>query len=122
MKASPGADGGGELQFMYILTEERGRVMSEDAIRRTGEYAMDLLGKGKLVGGAPLRPQSEAKRVRKDGETARVMDGPFTETKEIIAGYMLIEAESLAEAVELARDCPNAEFGTVEVREIIPMG
>ena len=110
------------MQFLYILSEDPDRVKTAEAVQRTGEYAMDLLGKGKLVGGAPLRPPEEARRVRKDAATARVLDGPFTETKEFIAGYMVIQAGSLDEAVELACACPNAEFGTVEVREIIPMG
>ena len=110
------------MQFLLILSEDPDRIHSEDAVRRTGEYAMELMGKGKLVGGAPLRPQAEARRIRKDGDAPRVIDGPFAETKEVIAGYMILEAASLDEATELAQRCPNAEFGTVEVREIVPMG
>ena len=111
------------MQFMLILSEDPDRIKSPEAVQRTGEYAMDLLGKGKLVGGAPLRPQAEARRIRKqDNSPPQVLDGPFTEAKEVIAGYMVIEAADLDEAVELATACPNAEFGTVEVREIVPMG
>lgn len=110
------------MQFMYILSEDPDRIKTDEAVRRTGEYAMDLLGKGKLASGAPLRPQAEARRIRKDGDTVSVMDGPFTEAKEVIAGYMIVEADSLEEAVALAKACPNAEFGVVEVREIVPMG
>ncbi len=110
------------MQFMFILSEDPDKVKTEEAVQRTGEFAMDLLAKGKLVGGAPLRPQSEARRVRNQGGAVKVMDGPFAETKEVIAGYMVIEAGSLDEATEIARACPNAEFGSVEVREIVPMG
>lgn len=110
------------MQFMFILTEDPDKIKTDEAVRRTGEFAMDLIAKGKLAGGAPLRPQSEARRVRKEGGATRVMDGPFTETKEVIAGYMIVEADSLDAATELARMCPNAEFGSVEVREIVPVG
>ena len=51
-----------------------------------------------------------------------MLDGPFAESKEVIAGYFLIEAPDIDTAVAIAEQCPNAEFGSVEVREIVPMG
>lgn len=65
---------------------------------------------------------TEAKKIRiRDGKT-RILEGPFAESKEVIAGYFLIEAPDLDAAVAIAAKCPNAEFGSVEVREIVPMG
>jgi hypothetical protein len=52
----------------------------------------------------------------------RVLDGPFAESKEVIAGYFIIEAADIQAAVAVAARCPSAQFGSVEVREIVPMG
>lgn len=54
--------------------------------------------------------------------SGRVLDGRFAESKEVVAGYFIIEAEDRNAAVEIASRCPNAEFGSVEVREIVSMG
>ena len=51
-----------------------------------------------------------------------MLDGPYAEAKEVIAGWLLIEADSLDEAVKIAADCPNVEFGSVEVRQTVPNG
>jgi hypothetical protein len=114
------------MQFMLILAEDPGLVVTDeqrqDAVQRVGEYAMGLLGNGALKGGTPLRPVTEAKRVRTRDGKQRVFDGPFAESKEVIAGYFIIEAPDLDTAVKIAAGCPNAEFGSVEVREIVPMG
>jgi len=114
------------MQFMLILAEDPGLVVTDeqrqDAVQRVGEYAMGLLGDGTLKGGAPLRPVTEAKRIRTRDGRQRVLDGPFAESKEVIAGYFIIEAPDLGTAVKIAASCPNTEFGSVEVREIVPMG
>ena len=114
------------MEFMLILSEDPEMVATEeqrtDAVQRVGEYAMNLLGAGTLRGGAPLRPVTEAKRVGTRDGMQRVLDGPFAEAKEVIAGYFIIEAADIEAAVAIAARCPNAEFGSVEVREIVPMG
>jgi hypothetical protein len=112
------------VEFLLILSEDTGLVCSdEDRARlaqRTGEYAMRLVGEGRLKGGAQLRPAEEARRIRsRDGET-RVLDGPFVEAKEVIAGWMVIEADSLDDAVKIGSACPNVEVGSVEVRQAVP--
>jgi hypothetical protein len=111
---------------MLILSEDPDLVAGDeqrrDAVERVGEYAMGLLGNGTLKGGSPLRPVTEAKRVRTREGRQSVLDGPFAESKEVIAGYFIIEASDLQAAVKIAAACPNAEFGSVEVREIVPMG
>jgi hypothetical protein len=113
------------VEFMLILTEDPELVATdedrEQAVQRTGEYAMGLVSEGKLKGGAPLRPVTEARRIRSREGRVRLLDGPFAESKEVIAGYFLIEADSLDDAVKIASTCPNVEFGSVEVREIVPM-
>jgi hypothetical protein len=114
------------MEFMLILAEDPGLVVTDEqrqgAVQRVGEYAMGLLGNGTLKGGAPLRPVTEARRIRARDGKQRVLDGPFAESKEVIAGYFIIEAPDLDAAVKIAAGCPNAEFGSVEVREIVPMG
>ncbi len=114
------------MEFMLVLYEDPDLVASEEqrkeAVQRVGEYAMSLVGEGALKGGAPLRPVTEAKRVRTRNGQQRILDGPFAEAKEVIAGYFIIEATDLKSATAVAACCPNAEFGSVEVREIVPMG
>jgi hypothetical protein len=111
---------------MLILSEDPALVATEEqraaAVQRVGEYAMGLVGEGTLKGGAPLHPVEQAKKVRTRDGRRRVLDGPFAEAKEVIAGYFVIEAPDMAGAVAIASRCPNAEFGSVEVREIVPLG
>jgi hypothetical protein len=114
------------MEFMLVLFEDPDLVATDEqrkqAVERVGEYAMGLLSEGTLKGGAPLHPVTEAKKIRiRDGER-RVLDGPFAESKEVIAGYFVIEAPDRDTAVAIASHCPNTEFGSVEVREIVPMG
>jgi hypothetical protein len=114
------------MEYMLILSEDPGLVASDEqrqgAVERVGEYAMGLVSNGTLKGGSPLRPVTEARRVRTRAGRQSVLDGPFAESKEVIAGYFIIEAPDLDAAVHIAAACPSAEFGSVEVREIVPMG
>jgi len=114
------------MEFMLILAEDPELVATDqeraDAVQRVGEFAMELVGDGVLKGGSPLHPVQEARKVRTREGRQRVLDGPFAESKEVIAGYFIIEAPDLDAAVAVAARCPNAEFGSVEVREIVPMG
>src|SRR5262249_55167012 len=80
------------------------------------------LGDGTLKGGSPLHPVTEAKRIRARNGHQRVLDGPFAESKEVIAGYFLIEAPDIDTAVAIAARCPNAECGSGEGRESVAMG
>ena len=66
-------------------------------------------------------PIAEGARVRAEGGAPIVSDGPFAETKEVIGGYFLVECESRDEAIEIAKRCPHARRGPVEVREVVPM-
>ncbi len=114
------------MEFMLILSEDPELIATEDqrrlAVQQVGEYAMGLVSDGTLTGGAPLHPVHQAKKVRTREGRQRVLDGPFAESKEVIAGYFVIEAADIDAAVQIAARCPNAAFGSVEVREIVPMG
>jgi hypothetical protein len=114
------------MEFMLILAEDPDLVATAQdralAVQKVGEYAMGLVGDGMLKGGSPLHPVTEAKKVRIRDGSPRILDGPFAESKEVIAGYFIIEAPDLGAAVGIAARCPSAEFGSVEVREIVPMG
>ena len=114
------------MEYMLVLYEDPELITTEEqrkeAVQRVGEYAMSLIGDGTLKGGAPLHPVTEAKRVRSRDGQQRILDGPFAEAKEFIAGYFVIEAPSVETATAIAARCPNTEFGSVEVREMVPMG
>jgi len=114
------------MQYLLILFEDRALISSSEqrqrAVERVGEFAMGLIGDGALRGGSPLRPVEEGKQVRVRDGRERVVDGPCAEAKEVIAGYMVIDSPDMKSAVEVASRCPNAEFGVVEIREIVPMG
>jgi hypothetical protein len=75
----------------------------------------ELRSGGKLIEAEALQPSREAVRLRK-GQRAAVTDGPFTESKELVAGFYLLEADDLDEAVEIASRFPGGRLGTVEVR------
>jgi hypothetical protein len=112
------------MRYMIIVKATRDSeagVLPEDAlIERMERYHDELARAGMLVDASGLRPTSEGWRVRYEGERATVVDGPFTETKELIAGYTIIEARSREEALEWTRRFPNPAVdggrGEIEVR------
>lgn len=79
-------------------------------------YCEDLRAKGRLIAGSPLQPVATAASIRVRGGKALVTDGPFAETKEHLLGFMMIEAESFEQAVEIASGHPAARDGGIEVR------
>lgn len=114
------------MEFLFVIFESEDIASSEErrqeAVDAMGVYVFELLEKGKLKGGAPLRPASEARSAQSRDGKVTVTDGPFLESKDVIGGYFVVEADSLDEAAELAEACPAAKTGGVEVRAIIPMG
>lgn len=83
-----------------------------------GAYTGMLRERGAFVGGDELQPTSTATTIRvRDGQTL-ITDGPFAETKEALGGFYMVEAADLDEAIELARACPGAQWGSIEVRPI----
>lgn len=99
------------MRFMIIVkanaSTEAGVMPEESLMAAMGEYNQQLADAGALLDGAGLKPTSHGWRVRYEGDERRVIDGPFTETKELIAGYTLIQVRSREEALEWSRRFPN---------------
>ena len=112
------------MRYMIIVKatqdSEAGAMPEEALFERMHRYHEELARAGMLVDASGLKPTSHGWRVRYDGERATVVDGPFTETKELIAGYTIIEARSREEALEWTRRFPNpavdGRAGEIEVR------
>ena len=82
------------------------------------EFASELAGSGRLLAAEPLHPADSATTVRvRNGKTA-FYDGPFSETKELLAGFYLVEAKDLNEALSIAERIPPAKYGSIEVRPV----
>src|SRR5204863_4555708 len=86
---------------------EAGVMPSEQLLSEMGKYNEELVKAGIMLAGEGLHPSSKGKRVRFSGTTRTVMDGPFTETKELVAGYWLWQVKSMDEAIEWVKRCPN---------------
>lgn len=86
---------------------EAGVMPTQELLAAMGAYNQTLIQAGIMKDGAGLKPTRDAKRVHFSGTNRIVSDGPFTETKEIVAGYWLWEVKSVEEAVEWIRKCPN---------------
>ena len=82
------------------------------------EFASDLASSGRLVAAEPLHPADSATTVRVRNGKAAFFDGPFAETKELLAGFYLIEANDLNEALAVAARIPPAKYGSIEVRPV----
>ena len=114
-------------RFMLLIYEdERAWSQMSEGERSSimGEYFAftdELRAAGKFVAGDPLQPSSTARTVRVRNGEATQTDGPFAETKEVLGGYYLIEADSAEEAAEWAAKIPSARLGSVEVRPVQPV-
>ncbi len=94
------------------------RAEMEALVQGHGRFADELRAAGIMVHGERLRPDSDASRIRLKAGQRQVMDGPFTETKEALGGFYLIDCDTRQEAVEWAKKIPLREGGFVEVRPI----
>jgi hypothetical protein len=95
---------------------EAGRPPTRELMDAMMKYNEELAKAGILVGGgAGLKPTSQAKRVHFDGSKRTVTDGPFAETREIVAGFWIWEVRDMAEAVEWVKRCPNPMFGPSDI-------
>ena len=99
---------------------EAGIMPSEQLLTEMGKYNEELAKAGIMLAGEGLHPSSKSKRVRFSGPNRTVIDGPFSETKELIAGYWLWQVKSMDEAVAWVRKCPNPMPGESEI-EIRPV-
>jgi hypothetical protein len=100
---------------------EAGVMPSEQLLTEMGKYNEELVKAGIMLAGEGLHPSSKAKRIKFAGGKRTIVDGPFSETKELVAGYWLWQVKSIEEAVEWARRCPNpmpGEEGELEIRPV----
>src|SRR5438309_5889141 len=99
---------------------EAGALPSKELLTAMGKYNEELVKAGIMLAGDGLKPSSKGKRVRFSGTKRSVIDGPFAETKELIAGFWIWQVRSMEEAVEWLKRCPNPMPGESEV-EIRPI-
>src|SRR5918912_1145524 len=99
------------MRFMVMVKatkdSEAGVMPSQQLLTEMGKYNEELANAGVLLAGEGLHPSSKGARVRFSGAERKVIDGPFSETKELIAGFWLIQAKSLEEAIEWVKRAPN---------------
>jgi hypothetical protein len=100
---------------------EAGVMPSEKQLAEMGQYNEALVKAGVMLAGEGLHPSSEGKRVVLSGGKKTIIDGPFTETKELIAGFWLWQVKSMEEAIEWIRRCPEPMPGEDAVIEIRPV-
>ncbi|GAA0704786.1 hypothetical protein FHW84_002857 [Dyella sp. SG562] len=112
------------MRFMLMVRatqdSEAGAMPSEAILTAMGKYNEELVKAGVLLAGEGLHPSSRGARVRFAGSQRTVIDGPFAETKELIAGFWLIQVKSLEEAIEWVKRCPNPFEGEsdIEIRRV----
>ena len=99
---------------------EAGVMPSEQLLAEMGRFNEELVKAGVMLAGEGLHPSTKGVRVRFSGNTRSVVDGPFAETKELVAGFWLWQVHSVDEAIEWARRCPNPMPGDSEI-EIRPV-
>lgn len=112
------------MRFMVIVKaskdSESGVMPREELLAAMGKYNEELVKAGILLAGEGLHPTSKGVRVRFSGARRTVIDGPFSETKELIAGFWLWQVRSLEEAIEWVKRCPNPhnEDSEIEIRQV----
>jgi hypothetical protein len=99
---------------------EAGVLPSEDILAAMGNYNEELVKAGIMLAGEGLHPSSRGKRIRFSGDNRTVVDGPFSETKELVAGFWIWQVRSMDEAVEWAKRCrnPTGAEGVLEIRPV----
>ena len=112
------------MRFMVIVKaskeSEAGIMPSQELLAAMGKYNQQLAEAGVLIAGEGLQASSKGARVRFSGNQRTVMDGPFPETKELIAGFWIFQVKSKQEAIEWVKRCPNPMPGEseIEIRQI----
>jgi len=112
------------MRFMVMVKadkdSEAGVLPSEELLAAMGKYNEELAKAGVMIAGEGLHPSSKGARVRFSGDKRTVIDGPFSETKELVAGFWLFEVKSKEEAIEWVKRCPNPMLGDseIEIRQV----
>ncbi|HXF55332.1 MAG TPA: YciI family protein [Hyphomicrobiaceae bacterium] len=115
------------MRFMVFVKaskdSEAGKMPSEELLAAMAKFNEEMVKAGVLLDGSGLKPSAEGARVRFSGDKRTVIDGPFAETKELVAGYWILQCSSLAEAIEWIKRCPNphAEEGEIEIRPMFEL-
>jgi hypothetical protein len=112
------------MRFMILIKaskdSEAGVLPSQELLTEMGKFNEELVKAGVMIAGEGLHPSSKGARVRFSGAKRTVIDGPFPETKELIAGFWLWQVKSKEEAIEWVKRCPNPHMteGDVEIRQV----
>jgi len=113
------------MKFMILVKADRnseaGVLPDEKLLAEMGKYNEELVKAGVMLAGEGLQPSSKGARVKFSGTKRTVTDGPFSETKELIAGFWLFQVKSKEEAIEWVKRCPNPMPGTeseIEIRQV----
>ena len=113
------------MRFMVMVkatrSSEAGEMPSEKLLADMGKFNEDLVKAGVMLAGEGLQPSSKGARVRFSGSKRTVIDGPFAETKELVAGFWLFQVKSKEEAIEWVKRCPNPfenEESEIEIRQV----
>ncbi|MEX0977020.1 MAG: YciI family protein [Woeseia sp.] len=116
------------MRVMVIIkateNSEAGKLPSEKLLTEMGRFNEELVKAGVMLGGDGLKPTSAGKRVKLSGSKRLVTDGPFAETKELIAGYWIWQVKSIDEALAWVKRCPDpmpGEDGVIEIRPLFEM-
>jgi len=119
---------GTPMRVMVIVkaskNSEAGVMPSDQLLRDMGNFNEELVKAGIMLAGDGLHPSSKGKRVRFSGDKRAVIDGPFAETKELIAGFWIWQVKSMDEALEWVKRCPNPmadEESDIEIRPLFEM-
>ena len=115
------------MRFMVIVKaskdSEAGKMPSEELLGAMAKFNEEMVKAGIMLDGAGLKPSSQGARIRFSGKNRTVIDGPFAETKELVAGYWIIQVKNKAEAIEWMKRCPNphVEDCEIEIRQFFEM-
>ena len=113
------------LLLVYTDAELLDKLPAEDfntEMRACLQHSDALMAQGKVLGFQQLQPAATARTVRQRNGRATVLDGPFAETKEMLAGFTHIETDSMEEAVRMAHELPWTKYGSIEVRAVGDIG
>jgi hypothetical protein len=115
------------MRFMAIVKaskdSEAGKMPSEELLAAMAKFNEEMVKAGVMLEGNGLQPSSKGARVRFSGDKRTVIDGPFAETKELIAGYWILQVKSKQEAIDWIKRCPNPHEGEseIEIRQIFEL-
>ena len=112
------------MRFMVLVKatkdSEAGKMPAEELLSAMAKFNEEMVKAGVMLDGNGLQPSSKGARIRFTGNKRMVIDGPFAETKELIAGYWIIQVKSREEAIEWMKRCPNPyqQDGEIEIRQV----